>query len=229
MNILFKCPTCGSFCKNEFTTLKDFHISAYDENIVEWSESENDIPEMYNGHWSHPTNIPKVGEHIVVCLHHLFYGKTSSEFWSLFMSGSSFSEGWEDYPEELNNSGFVKFKIVETLELNENHGWFKVIILDRICLNEVTKRVPIKNETETIINNAYKFDNYELLHYEDWLYLSGSAQGDLGNWMLLKQMDNDTRLIAFGEWGFHYGSAYLGNITLKKSTYKTLLEWCKNA
>ncbi|SEB07875.1 MAG: hypothetical protein QJT81_04260 [Candidatus Thiothrix putei] len=214
MNISFICPTCGHAAANEFRQLEDFVISAYDD-VIEWSEQENTIPPLNEKKfWSISKRSPKVGENRAVHVSYVFCEDLNSEFWTLYKPVLSSLDGWDEHPEEINLSAFVKCKVVKVLTQEENHAWIVVEVIDCIKLNQATERIPVTQETYSIVHNTFEFEHFEHQKIDNWHHFSGGAQGDLGNWMLIKEYDHDLRLIAYGEWGIHYQSAYLGNISL---------------
>ena len=53
---------------------------------------------------------------------------------------------------------------------------------------------------------------------------TGNAQGDLGNWLIIKLVENRPYLVALGEWTFHQDTAYMCNMVLSNETYKRVLQ-----
>lgn len=227
MEVSFKCRTCGGG-KNEFRNVPDFQIAAY-EDIVEWSEMKCSAPTLNENNWWHRSEkLPQIGEKRAVYVRHPFNENGDKCFWTLYFPVNSSINGWEEHPEEIDQSAFIKCKLNKIISSNESSAWVQVEIKDRILLSDAVNRVPVLNETDPIINNTYQFDNFEVKNFGEWMYYSGSAQGDLGNWMLLRIIDTQPRLIAFGEWTFHQYCAYIGNISISTPTFEILQKWSKN-
>lgn len=228
MNVEFKCRACGGGSKNEFRDINDFSISAYDD-VVQWSNCTDEIPHINENNWWELSDItPKPEEYRVVCVSHPFNESLHGVFWTLFMPSLSSMNGWEDFPEEIDSSAFVQCKLEKILTYGEEKAWLQVKVTRTIMLSEVTDVLPEVVESLPIVENTYKFDYFDRENLRDWLYYNGGAQGDLGHWMLVKEINGEARLIAFGEWSFHQNCAYLGNILLSNKTFKTLNSWCRN-
>jgi len=46
----------------------------------------------------------------------------------------------------------------------------------------------------------------------------------LGNWLIIKLVENRPYLVALGEWTFHQDTAYMCNMVLSNETYKRVLQ-----
>ncbi|ABC29993.1 hypothetical protein HCH_03233 [Hahella chejuensis KCTC 2396] len=228
MNIAFKCLACGGGGKNGFREVEGFPIAAYD-GVIDWSDYTDEIPPLNDNNWwmrSEETPVP--GDSRVINVRHPFNESAAEAFWTLYTPACSSINGWEEHLEEIDASAFVKCQIERVLSYTEQQAWLKVKVLETITFVEVLNKTPQTEEGLPIVNNTYQFEAFDLQRLNDWMYFSGSAEGDLGNWMLIKQVDGEARLIAFGEWSFHQQCAYLGNISISDETLQTLKSWCRN-
>ena len=229
MEVKLRCPTCGRGGKNEFRDVPDLEIAAY-EDIVEWSAMEGSVPPLNeNNWWLRSEKLPEIGEKRAVFVRHPFNENGDSCFWTLYFPAASSINGWEEHPEEIDQSAFIECRLDKVITSGELSAWIQVEVVGRIMLSDAQASVQVSNETVPITNSMYQFDNFELLKFEDWWYYSGSAQGDLGNWILLKQVGKGLRLIAYGEWAFHQYCTYLGNVSVSDSTLEELRSWSENA
>jgi hypothetical protein len=228
MNVEFKCHTCGGGGKNEFRDIVDFTVSAY-EDVLEWSDCTDEIPQLNDYKWwLRSEETPRKDEYRVVSVRHPFNEKLKGTFWTLFLPACSSINGWQDHPDEIDISAFVKCKLDKVLHHGENQAWLRIEVVECIKLSEAVNVLPEVKESLPIVENTYQFDTFDRETLSGWKYYSGSAQGDLGNWMLVKEDKELAKLVAFGEWSFHKHCAYLGNILISSKTLETLNKWCGN-
>jgi len=228
MNVEFKCHTCGSGGGNEFRDIVDFTVSAY-EHVVEWSNCIEEIPQLNdNKFWLRSEVTPKKEEYRVVNVRHPFNEALGSMFWTLFMPACSGFNGWGEHPDEIDISAFIKCKIAKVLFQDEYQAWLQIKVIECIKLSEAVSALPEVIESVPIVKNTYQFDAFDREILNGWKYYSGTAQGDLGNWMLVKEENGVAKLVAFGEWSFHQHCAYLGNILISRKTLETLNQWSRN-
>lgn len=107
--------------------------------------------------------------------------------------------GWDEHPEEINNSAMVKFCFVSILSRNEEKAWIVIRIEDVLLLKEADTRLKSREIPETskefdLYNSSYIFGN------EEWLYIASGTQGNIGSWALLKKNINHYNLILEGHW-----------------------------
>ncbi|WLQ16517.1 hypothetical protein O5O45_11360 [Hahella aquimaris] len=228
MNIAFKCQTCGGGGENEFREVDGFAIAAYD-GVIDWSDYTDEIPPLNdNKWWMRSEKTPMPGESQMINVGHPFNENTDTAFWTLYMPACSSVNGWDEHPEEIDASAFVKCQIESVLANTEQQAWLKVKVLETITFAEVLNKMPQTEEGLPIVNNTYQFEAFDLERLNDWMYFSGGDQGDLSHWMLIKEVGEGARLVAFGEWNFHRQCAYLGNISISDETLQTLKSWGRN-
>lgn len=228
MNVSFKCRSCGSGSMNDFRYVDDFSIPAYDD-VVLWSDCTDENPPLNENNWWIRSNLsPKVGESRAVCVSHPFNENVHDTFWTLFLPELSSINGWEDHPDEIDRSAFLHCKIENIITREENHAWLRVTVIESIPLSDAVDTLPEVKESVPIVESAHRFEYFNREILGEWMYYSGGAQGDLGHWMLVKEINGVVKLIAFGELSFHQSCAYLGNIAMSNQTLETLNGWCRN-
>lgn len=227
MNIQFKCKTCGESEKQIFHNFLECEIFGY-ESIVEWTDLSNSIPQKNeNGWWLKSEVTPRVKEKRVIHTIHPFCANKGNDFWALYMPALSTINGWDMHPEEIPNSAFVKCRLIDVLEKNENYAWLIVEVIQVILLNEANKTLPAKNEVTPFLNYMYNFNLHGSV-FNDWRFYNGDEQSNLGHWILIQIIEDKPHLIAYGEWEFHLSTAYLCNIILSSETFYTIKSRLKN-
>lgn len=217
MKLQLKCKCCGEAANiNRTIWANGFSDLAYDD-ICEWSDFSENPPELEEDHWERAVRVPEIGETRLIKVVFSFSFETGESFKLLFRPAWSFFNGWEEYPEELEQSAIVTCKLTSIKESNEYSAWATVRIEDVIMLKDICKRYP-EQYTE---NRLEDFDvtrvQFEDLQYQNWEYYSWNAQGDCGEWKLIYQDENGIRhLILLGEWSFHGRDVYIGNIVNEK-------------
>ncbi|RDH41868.1 hypothetical protein B9G39_25950 [Zooshikella ganghwensis] len=202
--------------------------NAYD-SVIEWSNNTSEIPDVNeSGWWVRSDSIPDRRDTRVIYVSHPFNEEVGESFWTLFLPANASINGWGDFPDEIEKSAFIKAKINKVLEYRDHYAWLEVEVEDKLLINDLKNKFTPVNEVHTIFDNIYDFDDYHLYEYDRWLYYYGTDQGDLSNWMLIEKNGKYTHLIALGESGLHYSTAYFGNILLSESTYKKIINKCDN-
>ncbi|ENW94682.1 hypothetical protein [Acinetobacter dispersus] len=225
MKICFQCKVCGSQeCRNGDKEINGFDIIGY-EVCVEWSESLNSIPEKNeNGWWMRLDKMPSLSENRVIHVQQPFNEDIGALFWTLYAPALSSLNGYEEYMEEIESSAFVKCKIESVLFSNDIEAWLKVSINEVKPLTEFSNLLPQRQEEISIWSLIYDLENDYIARYKDWIYYSGQAQGDLGNWLIIKMIEQKPYLVALGEWTFHQDAAYMCNMLLSDKSYARVLQ-----
>lgn len=209
--MIFKCPVCGSTPKQKPSS--DFAIELY-ENAVDWPENGEQIP-LDKKYYNRLGTVPQVGENRFVNVRYPFHQEIGEEFWSLFMPGMSYFNGWDEAPEELFQSAVVKCRMEQMAEEHIRESWVKVTILEAIPLQEVSKKFPAVENGE---NSAWLVMECEdLFEYKCWKYYSWNCQGDVGGWSLVYVDESCVNhLILANEWLMCDEHTYCGNIILEQ-------------
>jgi hypothetical protein len=208
----FLCSVCGKSGQPEKIVLEGFNIIAYDM-MVEWSDfTKDDNLESKGKFWERSMKIPIKNESKVVRVKFPFNFEIGESFWLLFVPGTSFFNGWEEHPEEIDQSAIVQCRFDDILYRNEHNTWIEIKILDVIPLLNIVEKFPSKKDTgylDSLKSNEYS----NVFEYKHWIYYSWSAQGDLGGWGLIyKHSSGKNYMILFSEWSFHYDNVYCGNL-----------------
>ena len=207
--MMFTCPVCG--CEPKQKPISDFAIELY-ENAVDWPENDEEIP-LDKQHFCRLESMPQVGEQRLVCVRYPFHQEAGDEFYTLFMPGMSYLNGWEEAPEELFQSAVVKCRMEQVAQQYIKESWIRITILEVIPLQEITKRFPAQEKGED--SERFVTQCEDLFEYKCWKYYSWNCQGDVGGWALV-YVDEAcvNHLILANEWLMCDEYTYCGNIIL---------------
>lgn len=205
----FTCSACGCTVQLNKNLEDGFPIHAYD-NILEWSDFGDVVPALEDKIWVRSDTKPLQNEIRIVKVHFPFNFELGEQFWVLFEPALSFFNGWDEHPNEINQSSIVNCRFDSIISTNETSAWIRVKVLD-VMLNEFCNKF-----SSVIYNNKFSWINdkkTDCFIYENWSFYSWSAQGDLGEWALTyKDTCNVEHIILYCEWGFHYDDVYCGNM-----------------
>lgn len=221
MEVKFACKSCGKVTGNEIAKYSEFEYYGYEEavNFIDFEDSKT----IYSD------NLPKLNDRRIIAVKHPFCESFDREFWTLYQPGYSKLNGWDEYPEEIDRSAFVKCKLSEIIDRKSDLGMLlQAVVTEVIMLNEAPNIIVPKKEKSSLLEKIvyYDFKLNRINTINNWQFYEGSVEGDLGYWMLIKIIHDLPHLIAYGEWTFHQDAAYLGNIILSKDTYQTILARC---
>ncbi|MCP1225314.1 hypothetical protein [Sebaldella sp. S0638] len=208
----FLCNACNKTASPKKEVLDKFDIIAYD-SMVEWSDfTKDDDLENKGEYWQRSMEIPVKNESKIIRVHFPFNFETGESFWLLFMPGTSFFNGWEEHPEEIDQSAIVQCRFDNILYQNENNAWIEVKISDVIPLLDVAEKFTPKQDIsylDSLKNREYTY----MFEYKHWIYHSWGEQGDIGGWGLIhKHSTGKNYMILFNEWSFHYDNVYCGSL-----------------
>lgn len=206
-----KCKVCGEREQIDRTVRKGFADIAYDE-IIQWSDFYDNPPPLEETHWTRSNILPKIGEYRLVKVEFPFSFDIGEQFNALFTPAMSFFDGWEEYPEEIEQSAVVSCKLERVAAQNEYSAWISVKILKVIMFSDMYKVYPVIATRKAL--EAFDFpERINHFTYKNWSYYSYSVQGDLGEWKLVFTDDAGIRhLVLMGVWDFHTHNIYCGNI-----------------
>ena len=211
--LYFPCKACGKPIELNKDPEPGFSIIAYDE-MLEWSDFTKDVPPLNENIWCRSEALPKKGEKRIVKAHFPFHFQTGEVFWTLFQPAQSFFNGWDEHPEELDKSGIVSCRFESILEKSEECAWIEVTVTEVIALKDISSRFPVfayDGRFDWLINNADM--QYE---YKNWTFYSWSAQGDLGEWILIyKDKQEIQHIILYSKWDYHASDLHCGNIIIR--------------
>lgn len=227
--LAFKCPACKKV--HEFNTLNmkqdsGIGISGVDWGI-EWSDFMMEVPNLNERHWKRSSSIPEVGSYRSVLVSHPFNLSIGDKIWTLFQPALSLFNGWDDHPEEINNSAMIKFCFESIISHNEKEAWIVIRIEDVILLKEADIRLQLR-ESPGIMRNFDLYNSTHIFTYEEWLYIDSGSQGDIGSWALLKKTANHYSLILEAYWDFNNNSIHCGNISVSENEVNELIHRVNN-
>lgn len=224
MKIKFYCSTCEKLIEKEHPSYREFPYAGYADEVVLWSDEKESIPTINeNGVWLRSDITPNEHDKRVVCISRPFSEDISSSFWVLYCPSLANLNGWEEHPEEIERSAFVKCKIDKLLEIDEIKAWAKVEVLEVIRFDSILATLEATDVDEHFVDDKCVYESCEFEKLGDWIFIINSSQGDCGNTMLIKIDVNDVyHLVCYTEHGFHCSPAFVGNLVVDKETVDQL-------
>lgn len=220
--LAFKCRACKQVAERNELDSRGFDIVAY-EDMMDWSDFSQSVPGLHEQIWQRTLTTPSKGEMKKVQVYFPFHMSVGETFWTLFRPALSSFNGWEEHPDEIDSSALIKCRFESILSKNEEKAWITLDIEEVLLLTEICDQLPEK-ESAGYLDGFKMFAETYVMKYKDWILFDAGAQGDLGIWALVRQRSNKSRLVAFGEWGFHSSLVYCSNKVLPESELNELLE-----
>lgn len=208
------CNACKSLSEPVNMESSLFDIAGFEDVVMEWSDFKDEVPTPDTIHWVRSDRPPMKGEVRTVNVHHPFYMAVGEPFWILYTPVLSSLNGWDSHPEEIEQSSFVRCFIERVLDQNESKAWLQVKILDVLMIRDYNMNFPVRDGSNGYLDDFEMFGQPHIFCYKDWLYISAGAEGDLGVWALVKQVNSQYYMLVYGDWGFHKYNAFGGNILL---------------
>ncbi|MBE9030641.1 hypothetical protein IQ266_12955 [filamentous cyanobacterium LEGE 11480] len=224
MQIQLQCATCGNAAANYAPHRPEFIAVGYQDNI-EWSQAHRKIPaKQGRNDWPRSQRTPNINEKCVILAKHPFHETLGGEFWVFYEPIDARLNGWDDSLADIQQAAFVKCRITKILRQSAKTAWLQIRVIDRIYLHQAISQIPAQSETECFLDHTFGNRGCGSNTLGEWQYCYGSTEGDVGHWMILRQVQQQVHLIAYGEWSFHQATAYLGNLVLSESTCRVLTE-----
>ncbi|WP_314303668.1 hypothetical protein [Brevibacillus parabrevis] len=221
--IALTCRTCGSLSEPVKMESEFFDIVGFENDVMEWSDFENEVPPLDAPHWVRSDRPPVQGQVRTVKVYHPFHMQAGEPFWMLYTPLSSSLNGWDSHPEEIAQSAFVQCSIECVIARNECQAWLQVKVLEVRMIHDFDRYFPARNGNDGYLDDFRMFRNPSICHYRNWLFISAGAEGDLGVWGLVKQIHSRYHMLAFGDWGFHKNTVFGGNILLPTQSMEELI------
>ncbi|MCE5172502.1 hypothetical protein LQV63_24820 [Paenibacillus profundus] len=221
-NLTFICSACKQVPEKNLNDKKGFEMVAY-EDVMEWSNFSQDVPDLSIRNWERTSIPPIAGEMKKVQVHFPFNMSVGEKFWTLFRPALSSFNGWEEHPNEIDSSAIIKCSFESIISKNEERAWINIKIEEVIRLEMITDKFTQK-DGEGYLGYFKFFGKPYMTEYNDWILFQASAQGDLGVWALVKKFKCKSIMVAYGEWEFHSDRVYCGNILLPENEINELIE-----
>ena len=111
----FRCCTCGHEGGDDGFGAPELAFRSY-MDAVEWSDEEHRIPDnTHPDFWQRSDALPEPGQTRVIQVRHPFHEILGREFRTFYQPALSNLNGWEEHPEEIDRSAFVRCRSEEVL------------------------------------------------------------------------------------------------------------------
>ncbi len=209
--LTFRC-SCGGEVEKANVKL-NFFGAGYD-TCVEWTDFDEDVPDLDERRWYYSNNIPIVGEVRTTKVRIPFDESIGDEFFVLYRPECTSANG-RDKAVVFDNAAIVKCRFEKILTKNDNCAWVKVKIVEVLRLNEIYDKIPvIKGEPDMRLFDSMIRDSY-VESFGNWIRITWSAQDDWAEWVLIRHdVDGSDRAVIHGEWDFHMDFFSFGNLAL---------------
>lgn len=206
--LVFGC-SCGGLVEDKAKVKLNFFGAGYD-TCVEWTDFDEDVPDLDERIWHTSYNIPKIGEVRTTRVRMPFNEVVGDEFFVLYRPVNDWRKA-----EEIDSSAIVKCRFEKILTKNDNGAWVKVKVIEVLRLNEIYDKIPvIKGEPDMSLFDSAIRESY-IETFGDWIRITWSAQCDWEEWVLIRRdVDGSDRAIIYGEWDFHMDFFSFGNLVL---------------
>ncbi len=139
--------------------------------------------------------------------------------WILFQPPSSALNGWDDAPDEIPPSSFVRVKLLDVFSAAKDFAWLKVHVLEILPLAQVVTTFdphppPETSPLDLLLSEPSSRKTSAVSG--DFAYISYCGEGDLGEWIVCQKWQSRWRLIIMGEWSFHFDFIYVGQRLLNE-------------
>ncbi|MFF2889301.1 hypothetical protein [Paenibacillus sp. NPDC057967] len=206
---------------------KFYDIVGFENDVMEWSDYENEIPPLDESRWIRSDHPPEKGQVRTVKAAHPFHMMIGEPFWMLYTPVLSSLNGWDSHPEEIEQSSFVHCSIERVLERNDTKAWLRVKVLEVGMIKDYNQCFPVRDGSSGYLDDFEMFGEPYLFNYRNWLFISAGAEGDLGVWGLVKRLDTQYHMLVYGDWGLHKNNAFGGNILLPRHQIEGWIEEAK--
>lgn len=222
--ITLTCRACNGLSESVIHKSDLYDIMGYEDNVMEWSDYEHEVPAVDEEHWLRSDLPPLQGQSRTVKVNHPFYMKIGESFWVLYTPVLSQLNGWDSYPNEIEQSLFVQCAAEYVIEQGKHSAWLRIKVLEVKMIKDFPNQFLLRRGDTDYLSSFEMFGNTFVFEYQDWFYLNAGAQGDLGVWGLIKRMDEQYHMLVYGDWNFHTNNAYAGNIALPKPQVDQLIQ-----
>lgn len=216
-----KCLACN---KNHITyPVRPNTIKSAYFDMTEWLDIGVIRPKLSEKGWPRGNHVPTIGEKRTIKVRHPFKFNIHDEFCTFFMPALSSLNGWDSYPEEIDNSAIVCCKLVSIYELSEYEAWVEVEIMNSYKISVIAEK-EIKFSYDNFFLEDYSvFESIFVLEYENYIYVSASIEGDIGAWSLIYKENEKYKLLLHSEWNVYQDIVYYTNMEIPIVIIKKLI------
>lgn len=140
-----------------------------------------------------------------------------AERWTLFVPGMASLDGWEDHPEAIARSAFVKFRLraAERADPDRQREWLRVEIIELIPFAGLDRLFTAQHRAR--LQTWDMGSSAELTRHGDW-ELWFAPHDDAGCWLIARVQGDAAHVVAGGEWLFGAGlcsdEAWAGHVVI---------------
>lgn len=209
-NINFKCGTCEKYVKMRKEVRNPFSDWAYD--CGEWSDFDENVPELSENYWTRSDNIPIVGGSRSILVTVPFDEAIGNEFNILYEPALIYFNGWADNPDDICKCAIVHCEFEKVILSDEYSAWIRVKVKEVFLMHELCKifeAVKINGPIDTLDGP------FEKIYFQNdrWLIVGWSGQSDIGETKWIYTDDNGERhLVMMQEYSFHENVLNIGNV-----------------
>lgn len=208
--LILKCPVCGKDSYRIIHDREEFFCVVNES--VQWSDFVDKVSELKEQDWRRSNNVPQQGEMRTVFVEFPFNYCIGEQFHAKYCSALTFYNG-VDTVEDIENTAIVECRFLYVIAKNENSAWIKINVENVMMIPEILKSINTIEGNKQYEDIVSKCTDEE--EYGSWKIYSWSAQGDLGEWMLIYEDENAIKhIILYSFWDFHINHVYCGNVLL---------------
>lgn len=229
-NLRFKCRGCQKYVRMNKKVCDAFSDWVY--GCGQWSDFDENVPELSEQNWVRSELTPAVGENRTVFVQSPFDEEIGNEFWLLYEPALLYFNGWGDCTEEdICKCAIVRCRFQKVLISNEYSAWIRVTVQEVVFLHELYKyyeevreNVPIGAFEEIPKETDFQNDRWHVTSFEEipeetdfqsdrWHVTSWTAQGDCGEIKWIYTDENGIQHLVMKLWyAFDEEVFYVGNI-----------------
>ena len=216
--IYFKCHACREYVEPDRNVHEGFADWAY--RCAEWTDFDENVPPLEQNVFSRKETLPKAGERYSVKVTKPFDEMTGNNVNIDFVPAEAYFNGFDSAPNDINNSAIVRCRIEKVIVKDEFSAWIRVLVTEVTLYSELCKKYFPLLTNKSLENFSGFQAEWTDLNNERWKVVSWSAQGDLGNEMIIYIDDDSVRhLVAMSYYDFHQEIMYLGNVVENQQSF----------
>jgi len=207
--------------RNEFSRYAQ--ITA-DDDAAQWLDPGMPLPE--GNIWDRSEFVPAPGSERLVYVYcdRQMPLLVNQERWMLFIPGAAALNGWEEHPETIGNSAFVRCRLraVERAGPEAHRQWLRVEVAEIVPFADLEQKFPphIAERLET-----WELSTGALTRDQDW-ELWDAPHDDAGFWLLARVRGDNAHVVAGGEWLYGannlYDRAWGGHVVIPLAQWRRI-------
>lgn len=198
------CPACGKWPPKPEEAKPEWAVLAGWDGCIRWIRDELDTP-------------PVCGHVRQIAVSYPFRGEAAEPFWCLWAPFEAYEIGYQEFPEQLQQSRVVEVRLQEVLatEIEGLNGKTATALVEVLrCLSYSELVTMPQREERGLAGMEWLRDVKPTACSDELCFAEMNLEGDMGSWAVWTNKESVRHLLLEGTWGRHENYFFAENLLI---------------